>query len=194
MRYVAAISAIALIATAMFVAAWFRVRLDVPVVAFVAGFHIDLRQLSVCGPDGVCQTMSLAELHGGYPLAAVFAFWSGGAVLVIVAMQVFARLRALALVGFGVVLVSTIAVVVAAYVVAPTPSDFADGTGQVSRTLAPLAMVAGNVAALFALRVRSAAPPPTRRVSDGDRLPVTPITPHRMVAVEPPPKRPLSDT
>jgi hypothetical protein len=194
MRYVAAISAIALVATAMFAAAWFRVRLDVPDVAFIAGFQIDLHQLAVCGPNGVCQTTSLAELGGGYPLAAVFTFWSGGAVLVIVAMQLFARLRALALVGYGVVLVSTIAIVIAAYVVAPTPSDFADGTGHVTRTLAPLAMVVGNVMALFALRVRSAAPPPTRRVSDGDRLPVTPISPHRMVAVEPPPKRPLSDT
>jgi hypothetical protein len=148
----------------------------------------------VCGPDGACQTMSLAELHGGFPLAAVIAFWSGGSVLVIVAMQAFARLRALALVGYGVVLVSTIAVVVAAYVVAPTSDDFADG-GHVTRTLAPLAMVAGNIAALLALRVRSATRArPTRLVSDLDRLPVTPITPHRMVAVEPPPKRPLSDT
>ena len=194
MRYVAAACAIALIATAMFVATWFRVQLDDSIVPFISVFHVDLRQLSVCGPDGACQTMALAELHGGFPLAAVIAFWSGGSVLVVVAMQVFARLRALALVGYGVVLVSTIAVVVAAYVVAPTPDDFADG-GHVTRTLAPLAMVAGNIAALFALRVRSATRArPTRLVSDLDRLPVTPITPHRMVAVEPPPKRPLSDT
>ncbi|HEY1547228.1 MAG TPA: hypothetical protein VGG28_05390 [Kofleriaceae bacterium] len=195
MRYVAAVCAIALIATAMFAGAWFRVRLDDPVVSFIAGFQVDLRQLSVCGPNGVCQTMSLAELHGGYPIAAVIAFWSGGSVLVIVSMQVFARLRGLALVGYGVVLISTLAVVAAAFVVAPTPNDFADGTGHVTRTLAPFAMVAGNIAALLALRIRSVTRTrPTRFVSDPDRLPVTPITPHRMVAVEPPPKRPLSDT
>jgi hypothetical protein len=195
MRYVAAICAIALLATAMFVTAWFRVRFDDSVVPFITSFQVDLRQLSVCGPRGACETMSLAELHGSYPIAAVIAFWSGGSVLVIVAMQVFARRRELALAGYGVVLISTIAVVVAAYVVAPTPGDFGDGTGTVTRTLAPLAMVAGNVAALFALYVRSTPRSrPTRRVSDPDRLPVTPITPHRMVAVEPPPKRPLSDT
>jgi hypothetical protein len=195
MRYVAAVCAIALISTAMFAVAWFRLRIDDSVVSFISSFHVDLRQLSVCGPTDACQTMSLAELRGGYPIAAVVAFWTGGSVLVIVAMQVFARLRALALVGYGVVLISTIATVVAAYVVAPTPADFADGTGHITRTLAPLAMVAGNIAALFALRVRSVARvQPIRSVSDPDRLPVTPITPHRMVAVEPPPKRPLSDT
>jgi hypothetical protein len=194
-RYVASISAIALVATAMFGVAWFHVRIDDPVVPFVASFQVDLRQLAVCAPAGTCETMSLAELSGGFPLAAIVAFWTAGAVIVVVAMQTIARLRALAFVGYGVVLVSTVATVVAAYVVAPTASDFADGAGRVTRTLAPLALVAGNVFALLAMRVRSVTPtPPARPISDPGRLPVTPITPHRMVAVEPPAKRPLSDT
>jgi hypothetical protein len=193
MRVVAAVCAIALLAAAMLGSTWFHVHMEDPVVAFVGGFRIDLRAMLVCSPDGACETMSLSELQGGFPLAAVFAFWTGAATIVLVATQIVVRRRPLAYLGTGVAIACSIAVVIAAYVVAPTPADFGDAPVRIESTLAPLVMLVGNVAAIAAMwrsrAVRGPAPP-----ADPDRLPATPLTPHRMVAVEPPSKRPTGNT
>ncbi|HEY1814429.1 MAG TPA: hypothetical protein VGG74_18885 [Kofleriaceae bacterium] len=192
MRVVAAVCAIALLAAAMLGSTWFHVRVDDPIVSFVAGFRIDLRAMSACSPDGECAAMPLAQLPGGFPLAAVAAFWTGAATIVLVATQIVVRRRALAYLGIGVAIGCAIAVVLAAYVVAPSPSDFGSLATRVEPTLAPVVMLVGVLAAIAAMwrsrAVRGAAP-----VSDPDRLPATPLTPHRMVAVEPPPKRPARE-
>jgi hypothetical protein len=193
MRYAASIGAVALLVAAMIGAPWFVVKLDDPIVPFIAGFRVDLHALSVCGPDGTCESMSLARLHGAYPVLAVIAFWIGAATIVLVAVQAVAGRRAIAYLGSAVAVASCVAVVLAAYAFAPSPSDFADGAVRVERTLAPAAMLVGNLVALVALRNG----PRTRRaraITDRGRLPATPLTPHRMVAVEPPRKRPASET
>ncbi len=193
MRHAASIGAVALLVAAMIGAPWFVVKLDDPIVPFIAGFRVDLHALAVCGPDGACESMSLARLHGAYPALAVIAFWTGAATIVLVAVQAVASRRAIAYLGYAVVVASGLAVVLAAYMFAPSPNDFADGAVRVDRTLAPAAMLVGHVVAAVALRSGR----PTRRpraISDHGRLPATPLTPHRMVAVEPPRKRPASET
>src|SRR5580698_842313 len=159
MRYVASIGAVALLVTAMIGVPWFVVTLDDPIVPFIAGFRVDLHALAVCGPDGSCESMSLAQLHGAYPALAVIAFWTGAATIVVVAVQAVASRRAIARLGYAVVVACAVAVVLAAYVLSPSPSDFADGAVRIDRTLAPAAMLVGDLVALAALRSK----PRTRR-------------------------------
>jgi len=193
MRVVAAVCAIALIAAAMLGSTWFHVHITDSIVAFVAGFRVDLRAMSVCSPEGACQAMPLSELQGGFPLAAVFAFWTGATLIVLVATQIVVRRRPLAYLGTAVAIACSIAVVVAAYVVAPSPDDFGGASVRVETTLAPVVMLAGNLMAIVVMwrsrAVRAAASP-----AEPERLPATPLTPHRMVAVEPPSKRPSRNT
>jgi hypothetical protein len=195
MRFVAIIAAIALLATAVLGVGWFWVPIEDPVVPFITSFRANLHALSACGPGGTCQPMPLGQLGGAFPTLAMVVFWTTGATIVVIAVQAIARSRVIARVGYGVTAVSALAAVLAGYVLAPSPSDFADGVGAVHRSLAPAALLLGDIVALVALyasiRPRAAA---TRVDPDPDRLPSTPLTPHRMVAIEPPSKRPTRDT
>jgi hypothetical protein len=194
-RLVASLAAIALIAAALFGGAWFRIDLGQPIVPFVAGFRVDLHALSVCDPQGACEAMSIARLDGAYPALAVIAFWTGAATIVLVALQAVANRRVLAYVGAVVAGAAGAAAALAAYVLPPSPSEFGDGAAHVEPTLAPVAMLLGAAVAVLALRPREAAPPPSGSAQGTDE-PQHELhaQPRRMVAVEPPPKRPTSDT
>lgn len=195
MRFVASIAAIALLAPGILGVTWFWVQIDDPVVPFITSFRVDLHALSACGPGGTCQPMPLGQLGGAFPMLAIVAFWTTGAAIVVVAMQAFARRATIAWLGCGVAVASALAAVLAGYVLSPSPGDFAEGVGTVHRSLAPAAIVLGDAVAIVALLASRRAPAHATRIDpDPDRLPATPLTPHRMVAVEPPPKRPLSDT
>jgi len=195
MRFVASIAAIALLAVGVLGVTWFWVQIDDPVVPFITSFRVDLHALSACGPGGTCQPMPLGQLGGAFPTLALVVFWTTGASIVVIATQAFARRTAIAWLGCGVAVASALAAVLAGYVLSPSPSDFADGVGAVHRSLAPAAILIGNATAIVALLASRRAPAhTTRNDPDPDRLPATPLTPHRMVAVEPPPKRPLGDT
>ena len=195
MRFVAIIASIALLATAVLGVGWFWVQIDDPIVPFITSFRVNLHALSACGPSGTCQPMPLSQLGGTFPTLAMVVFWTTGATIVVLAVQGIARSRVIARVGYGVTAVSALVAVLAGYVLAPSPNDFADGVGAVHRSLAPAALLLGDLVAIVALytsiRPRAA---PTRIDPDPDRLPATPLTPHRMVAIEPPPKRPTRDT
>lgn len=148
--------AVVLLGLATFVLDWFSIDM------LGTAIRISLRSVKLCA--GPCESQSMSNLGGAYPTMAGAAFWCSTLLLLVLAahtaIQLVIGVPNGRLMRFGTLLAVLVIITgaVAGYVVSPdAPSMGGLSLIDVHRTMAPLALVVGAVAAIYALGLTDSA-------------------------------------